>query len=91
MLGQSKISSFFTTETTKRRSEDLPVSPPSKSMKIDQSGAGSRLSPEQKSAIEEKRKAALSRLASKTGPNGMGQSWKKALEPEFSKDYFKKV
>ena len=93
MLGQSKISSFFTTETMKRRSEDSPNSQPSKSMKTDHNSntEGFRLSPEQRSAIEEKRQAALLRLASKTGTNGMGQSWKKALELEFGKDYFKKV
>lgn len=49
------------------------------------------LSPEQKATIEEKRQAALARLASKNAPSGMGESWKKALEAEFTKDYFKKV
>ena len=86
MLGQSKISNFFTPQTMKRTLED-PQSPPSKAMKTE----GSSLSPEQKAAIEEKRQAAIAKLASKTAPTGMGQSWKKALEPEFTKDYFKKV
>ena len=90
MLGQSKISSFFKTQPMKRPLEDpqsCQSSPPSKAMKTD----GSSLSPEQKAAIQEKRQTALAKLASKTAPCGMGQSWKKALEPEFSKDYFKKV
>ena len=87
MLGQSKISKFFTSQPMKRSLEVLEghqSSPPSKAMKTD----GCSLSPEQKAAIEKKRQAALARLAA---PSGMGQSWKKALEPEFNKDYFKKV
>jgi hypothetical protein len=64
--------------------EGQQTSPPSKAMKTD----GSSLSPEQEAAIEKKRQAALARRAA---PSGMGQSWKKALEPEFNKDYFKKV
>jgi hypothetical protein len=89
MLGQSKISSFFKSQPMKRPLEDQQScqSSPSKAMKTD----GSSLSPEQKAAIQEKRQTALAKLASKTVPCGMGQSWKKALEPEFSKDYFKKV
>lgn len=89
MLGQSKISSFFKSQPMKRPLEDQQScqSSPSKAMKTD----GSSLSPEQKAAIQEKRQTALAKLASKTVPCGMGQSWKKALEPEFSKDYFKKL
>ena len=87
MLGQSKISSFFTSQPVKRRIEDNKTSPPAKALKTENSS----LSPEQKQAIEEKRMAALAKLANKVGPNNMGLSWKKALAVEFNKDYFKKV
>jgi hypothetical protein len=84
MLGQSKISSFFKSQPMKRSLEGVQYSPPSKAMKTD----GCSLSPEQKAKMEKNKQAALAKLAA---PSGMGQSWKKALEPEFSKDYFKKV
>lgn len=49
------------------------------------------LSPEQKSKIEQNKLAARIKLAAKTS-NGLlvdvGSSWFKALEPEFSKQYF---
>ena len=88
MLGQSKISSFFTSEPVKRRIEDTDkTSPPAKALKTEDSS----LSPEQKQSIEVKRMTALAKLANKVGPNNMGLSWKKALAVEFNKDYFKKV
>lgn len=52
------------------------------------------LSPEQKSKIEQNKLAARIKLAAKTS-NGLlvdvGSSWFKALEPEFSKQYFTEV
>lgn len=87
MIGQSKISSFFKTQPMKRSLEneqsDEKSSPPSKAMK-------STLSPEQKAAIEVNRQAALTKLGGRYA-SGMGQSWKKALEPEFTKEYFRNV
>lgn len=87
MLGQSKISSFFTSQPMKRSLEDNNTSPPAKALKTEKSS----LSPEQKQAIEEKRMVALAKLANKVAPNNMGLSWKKALASEFKKEYFKKV
>lgn len=86
MLGQSKISNFFTTQPMKRTLQNNNDSPPTKVLKTDIS-----LSPEQKEAIEAKRMAALAKLASKVAPSHMGLSWKKALTAEFNKDYFKKL
>ncbi|XP_028391306.1 uncharacterized protein LOC114516123 [Dendronephthya gigantea] len=86
MLGQSRISRFFVKQPMKRKLEDQQ-SPPrsSKAMKTGD------LSPEQKASIEEKRLQALAKFASKSAPSGMGESWRKALEAEFTKDYFKKL
>ncbi len=49
------------------------------------------LSPEQLERIS-KKKAALERLAANQAvPNGFGESWKKSLNAEFGKPYFKSV
>ena len=69
-----------------KRTLENSDSPPAKALKTEIS-----LSPEQKEAIEEKRMAALAKLASKASPTNMGSSWKTALAAEFNKDYFKKV
>uniref|UniRef100_A0A8C1N0S0 Uracil-DNA glycosylase n=1 Tax=Cyprinus carpio TaxID=7962 RepID=A0A8C1N0S0_CYPCA len=48
------------------------------------------LSPEQLERISKNKKAALERLAANQAePNGIGESWKKALNAEFGKPYFK--
>ncbi|XP_053407280.1 uracil-DNA glycosylase-like isoform X2 [Mercenaria mercenaria] len=54
------------------------------------------LSPEQKQRIEENRQKALAKLATKhSDPGGIlvnvGESWKEALQDEFSKPYFEKL
>lgn len=52
------------------------------------------LSPEQKTKIEENKLAARMRLAAKTSNSllvDVGPSWFKALESEFSKQYFNDV
>lgn len=69
-----------------KRTLENSDSPPAKALKTEIS-----LSPEQKEAIEEKRMAALAKLASKASPTNMGSSWKTALAAEFNKDYFKKL
>ncbi|XP_059405736.1 uracil-DNA glycosylase-like isoform X2 [Carassius carassius] len=48
------------------------------------------LSPAQLERISKNKKAALERLAANQAePNGIGESWKKALSAEFGKPYFK--
>lgn len=50
------------------------------------------LSPEQLDRISKNKKAALERLsANQTVPSGIGESWKKALNAEFGKPYFRSV
>uniref|UniRef100_A0A671T7C1 Uracil-DNA glycosylase n=1 Tax=Sinocyclocheilus anshuiensis TaxID=1608454 RepID=A0A671T7C1_9TELE len=50
------------------------------------------LSPEQVERISKNKKAALERLAANQAvPNGIGESWKKALNAEFGKPYFKSL
>ena len=51
-----------------------------------------RLSPEQLERIAQNKSAAMAKreLSSQT-PEGFGETWKKALEAEFSKPYFNKV
>lgn len=46
------------------------------------------LSPEQLERLSKNKKAALERLAA---PSGFGESWKKALNAEVGKPYFKSV
>ncbi|XP_050964876.1 uracil DNA glycosylase a isoform X1 [Labeo rohita] len=50
------------------------------------------LSPEQLDRISKNKKAALERLsANQTVPSGIGESWKKALNAEFGKPYFRSL
>ncbi|XP_058631434.1 uracil DNA glycosylase a isoform X1 [Onychostoma macrolepis] len=50
------------------------------------------LSPVQLERISKNKKAALERLAAHQAvPNGIGESWKKALNAEFGKPYFKSL
>lgn len=52
------------------------------------------LSPEQKQRMEENRQKALAKLQAKQTDGllvDVGESWLKALEPEFSKTYFSQV
>ena len=102
MPTQKKISSFFNTSGTKRSAEDAgvsAVSPQSKSLKTgDQSSPESNsqrpisnLSPEQRERMEANRKAAEKKLLANKSPQFLGESWRKALAEEFSKEYFVKV
>lgn len=45
------------------------------------------LSPEQLDRIARNKKAALERLSVRSGPEGLGESWRKALAAEFGKPY----
>ena len=99
MLGQTKISNFFTSPTSKNNKRSLEAtgnnstSPKSKYQKSedDDTRNTSSLSPEQKERMERKRLEALEKLTSRKGPAYIGMSWKKALYTEFEKDYFVKV
>lgn len=57
----------------------------------DSSAVKEPLSPQQKQMIEEKRQQALEKLHGKNDVAYMGDTWKTALQSEFSKDYFVKV
>lgn len=101
MLGQKKISAFFSTPSAKRSADDAEAnekSPPRKLHKVDTNSPESNnnsqelsLSPEQKATIAKNREAAKIKLLSKKGPQNFGLSWKKALTAEFDKEYFQKV
>lgn len=100
MLGQSKISSFFSTPNMKRTAKEAEVdeNPPSKISRPDSDTTTvnspeekQSLSPEQKEMIDKKRKDAQKKLLSKKGPQNFGLTWKIALSAEFEKEYFKKV
>jgi len=91
---QKSISSFFQ-KSTKRSSSNMS-SPPAKIAKRndekENATTTSPLSPEQKRKMEENRVKAQEKLLEKTTQEfDIGQSWKKALEPEFSKEYFGKL
>jgi len=73
----------------------IKISPQGKKLKLegdDVTRSSSSLSPEQLERINKSRKAALERLSEhKSAPDGIGESWKKALSAEFEKNYFKSV
>jgi len=101
MSNQKKISSFFNSSGTKRRADDADVSadsPQTKSSKTDHSSPDSslkqplsNLSPEQRERMETNRKKALEKLQANKSPQFLGDSWRKALAAEFSKEYFVKL
>lgn len=63
-----------------------------KKLKLERDDVTSPLSPEQLERISKNKKAALERLAANQAePNGIGESWMKALSAEFGKPYFKLV
>ncbi|XP_027001454.1 uracil DNA glycosylase a isoform X2 [Tachysurus fulvidraco] len=51
-------------------------------------GSEGQLSPEQLERIARNKAAALERLSSGRGAAGVGESWRRALGPEFNKQYF---
>eukprot|EP00795_Rhopilema_esculentum_P012093 gene12093-2693_t len=102
-MSQNKnILSYFTTVTRKKRgndeekeiSEESNKRPRTNENNDKQSGPQrSSLSPEQKKTIEQNRHTALLRLQNNTSGmlSQMGESWRIALNEEFSKEYFQKL
>lgn len=72
----------------------VKISPQGKKQKLESDAVtfSPSLSPEQLERISRNKKAALERLAAhQAAPDGIGESWKKALTAEFGKNYFKSV
>lgn len=70
----------------------IKISPQGKKQKLESDTFSPSLSPEQLERISRNKKAALERLAAHhPAPDGIGESWKKALNAEFGKNYFKSV
>uniref|UniRef100_A0A672LQB6 Uracil-DNA glycosylase n=1 Tax=Sinocyclocheilus grahami TaxID=75366 RepID=A0A672LQB6_SINGR len=99
MIGQKSITSFFSPMTKKRHLDEIHTCPGDardhgKKRKLERDDVASSLSlsPEQVERISKNKKAALERLAANQAvPNGIGESWKKALNAEFGKPYFKSL
>ncbi|XP_016339696.1 uracil-DNA glycosylase-like isoform X2 [Sinocyclocheilus anshuiensis] len=99
MIGQKSITSFFSPMTKKRNLDEIHTCPGDardhgKKRKLERDDVTSSLSlsPEQVERISKNKKAALERLAANQAvPNGIGESWKKALNAEFGKPYFKSL
>uniref|UniRef100_A0A8C2G6U0 Uracil-DNA glycosylase n=1 Tax=Cyprinus carpio TaxID=7962 RepID=A0A8C2G6U0_CYPCA len=97
MIGQKSITSFFSPISKKRNLDEILTCPGDardheKKLKLERNDVTSSLSlsPEQLERISKNKKAALERLAANQAePNGIGESWKKALNAEFGKPYFK--
>eukprot|EP00058_Branchiostoma_floridae_P023471 XP_002608961.1 hypothetical protein BRAFLDRAFT_287104 [Branchiostoma floridae] len=103
MIGQKKISSFFSPQQAKKRPTDGEqggTSPdgkatPVKKLKADDSPTSpptnNGLSPEQRARMEEKKKEAQVKLANRNYPAEMGETWRRALDQQFSKPYWLKL
>ncbi|KAK2845767.1 hypothetical protein Q7C36_010621 [Tachysurus vachellii] len=86
MIGQKSIKSFFSPTSKKRALAELPEDVcDGKKLKA---GSEGPLSPEQLERIARNKAAALERLSSGRGAAGVGESWRRALGPEFNKQYF---
>ncbi|XP_049326706.1 uracil DNA glycosylase a isoform X2 [Astyanax mexicanus] len=107
MIGQKSITAFFSPASRKRSLEDQPAggeeenegNEARKRVKAegdaapaaDSSSLSCSLSPEQLHRIAANKKAALQRLAARCAPDGLGESWQRALSSEFTKPYFKQL
>ncbi|XP_057214193.1 uracil DNA glycosylase a isoform X2 [Triplophysa rosa] len=99
MIGQKSITSFFSPTSKKRNLEELntfndDAKDDAKKQKKESSDVISSPSPspEQLERIAKNKAAALVRLNSHQHvPDGIGESWKKALNREFGKEYFKSL
>ncbi|XP_052412491.1 uracil-DNA glycosylase-like isoform X3 [Carassius gibelio] len=97
MIGQKSITSFFSPVSKKRNLNEIltclgDATEHEKKLKLERDDVTSplSLSPEQLERISKNKKAALERLAANQAePNGIGESWMKALSAEFGKPYFK--
>lgn len=86
---QQSISTFFK-KSTKRPADENENIPP-KNQKLE-NPSNIMLSPEQRRRMEDNKAKAEEKLKEKTvSCFDVGSSWKKALEPEFSKPYFLKL
>ena len=92
---QKSISNFFqkSTKRSSSSSSNNNETPPSKISKPSTTTNNTTpLSPEQRRRMEENKMKAKEKLLEKTMSSfDMGATWKKALESEFSKEYFIKV
>ncbi|XP_062399623.1 uracil DNA glycosylase a isoform X1 [Sardina pilchardus] len=98
MIGQKSIRNFFTPvdkkriiEDVKENEEDVKDSVKKRKVEDTNTGSSSSLSPEQLDRIASNKRAALDRLLSHTAPDGIEESWRRALTKEFSKAYFKEL
>ncbi|KAI1900996.1 hypothetical protein AGOR_G00055590 [Albula goreensis] len=102
MIGQKTIHSFFSPVAKKRPLEEnhsankeAPkdnVSPVKKQKPTNNEALTiNALSPEQLDRIAKNKRAALERLAVHNAPDGFGESWRKGLNAEFGKPYFKRL
>lgn len=88
-----QMSSLFA-KRTRSSTKYIKILSQEKKLKLERNDLTSSLSlsPEQLERISKNKKAALERLAANQAePNGIGESWKKALNAEFGKPYFKLV
>uniref|UniRef100_A0A8C1XC04 Uracil-DNA glycosylase n=1 Tax=Cyprinus carpio TaxID=7962 RepID=A0A8C1XC04_CYPCA len=86
-----QMSSLFA-KRTRSSSKYIKILSQEKKLKLERNDVTSSLSlsPEQLERISKNKKAALERFAANQAePNGIGESWKKALNAEFGKPYFK--
>ncbi|XP_066509596.1 uracil-DNA glycosylase-like isoform X2 [Hoplias malabaricus] len=99
MIGQKSITSFFS-PTNKKRDHEEPKSGEdafnAKNKRLKAEGdaletAACPLSPEQLQKIAQNKRAALERLSANSCPQGVGESWRRALSAEFTKPYFKQL
>ncbi|XP_048045666.1 uracil DNA glycosylase a isoform X2 [Megalobrama amblycephala] len=92
MIGQKSIKSFFSPAAKKRNLDEILSGDDGKKQKLESDTFSPSLSPEQLERISRNKKAALERLAAhQPAPDGIGESWKKALNAEFGKNYFKSL
>ncbi|KAG5840362.1 hypothetical protein ANANG_G00188000 [Anguilla anguilla] len=102
MIGQKTINSFFspvgtkrTLEANKQDTKEKAENNVSQVKKLkptsDMPPTITTLSPEQLDKIEKSKRAALERLAAHNAPDGFGESWRKELNAEFGKPYFKRL
>ncbi|XP_067129348.1 uracil-DNA glycosylase 2-like isoform X1 [Centruroides vittatus] len=91
---QQAISTFFKPATSnKRQSTESDEEQPVKKQKTSENKTNDVLSPQQNNRIEENKMAAKIKLLAKKMPalSNIGISWFKALESQFSMEYFQKL
>ncbi|XP_031426992.1 uracil DNA glycosylase a isoform X2 [Clupea harengus] len=97
MIGQRSMKNFFSPVEKKKRiieENDEDANENAKKLKTENTdtiGSSSELSPEQLDRIAHNKQEALDRLIAHTAPDGLGESWRRALSKEFTKTYFKQL